>query len=100
MGQSALADATGIKYGTLRGYLRHDGKSAPGMDALIAIARATGIPDAFMLYGWQDPGAIRREAGAPTPAPPGELGRLLADAPTTAQSREPSPTRPAQADGS
>lgn len=52
LGQPELADAAGIEYGTLKAYLRVGGSANPDMDQLLAIGRASGVPDAFMLYGW------------------------------------------------
>ncbi len=53
MGQPELAEAARIEYGTLKAYLRHGGSGSPDMDQLLAIGRASGVPDAFMLYGWE-----------------------------------------------
>lgn len=57
--QPNLAQRTGIEYGTLRGYLRTGGSTSPSADHLLKLGRAAGVPDAFMLYGWD---AFREES--------------------------------------
>lgn len=54
----ALADATGIKIGTLRGYIGKGDKPGPDWEDGVKIADACGVPRYLMQYGFLNGDAV------------------------------------------
>jgi transcriptional regulator with XRE-family HTH domain len=65
LSQEELAEAAGLKEGTIRGYLSKSRPNTPGPADLAAIADACGVPRSFMEegFGASDPELVERVAG-------------------------------------
>ncbi len=115
--QDELAERAGIKPATLANYLLST-RGGPGLEQLLKIAEATGVPDAFMRHGFaaikdlDEPSleervealerqlqALTRRAAAAAPpdlVPPAETQHLSAGAPSSGTSGQQSARSPAE----